>query len=225
MSEVFAVVEGLTEQTFVREVLAPWLAKRGVFLRATQVGKPGHKGGNVYAVAKRDMMNFLKQRQDTFVTCFFDFYAMKDDWPGRKEADAANHDRKPVAVEDAIKQDIETAFKGSLREDRLIPYVQMHEFESLLFSHPPALSKTLGVKDSEGEFQLIRNEFKTPEHINDDPNTAPSKRIIEIFRNYRRGYKKPLHGSIAAKQITIDTMREECPHFRTWVDTLVELGS
>lgn len=224
MSEVVAVVEGLTEQMFFRDVLAPWLGHQGVYVSAAPVGKPGHKGGNVYAAAKRDMMNFLKQRPDTYVTCFFDFYGMKNDWPGRKDASAVAHDSKPAAVEKEVKSDILAAFPAGFRKERLIPYVQVHEFESLLFSYPPALSLALGDKDSEEEFQRVRDEFETPEHINDNPNTAPSKRIITVFEDRRRRYRKPLHASIAAKEITIETMREECPHFRQWVDLLVALG-
>ncbi len=220
MSEVFAVVEGPTEQTFVREALAPWLGHHNVFLKASIVGKPGHKGGNKYDAAKRDITNFLKQRSDTIVTCMFDFYGMKTDWPGRESANAINHDGKPLAIESAIKADIASAFGESVNTARFIPYVQMHEFEALLFSNPPALAKALGNPQVAADFQIIRDEFETPEHINDGPDTAPAKRIGRVHC----GYRKPLHGSIAAKEITIETMSKECPHFRSWIDKLVALG-
>ena len=45
-----------------------------------------------------------------------------------------------------------------------------------------------------------------------------------LIKSFQSGYNIPLHGSIAAKEITIETMREECPHFRSWIDKLVELG-
>jgi hypothetical protein len=68
----------------------------------------------------------------------------------------------------------------------------------------------------EEELQKIRAEFGSPEEINDDPNTAPSKRIANLFPSYR----KPLHGVLAAKRITIDVIRGECPHFDEWLTTL-----
>ena len=37
---VYIVVEGQTEQTFVREVLAVYMADRGVFLYPALIGKP-----------------------------------------------------------------------------------------------------------------------------------------------------------------------------------------
>lgn len=224
MNEIIAVVEGQTEQTFVQEVLAPWLASRGVFLSAARVGKPGHKGGNPYLAAKRDIIRFLKQRQDTFVTCLFDFYGMKSDWPGREDASSASHDNKPLTIEKEIRLDIEAEFRGRLPPGRFIPYVQMHEFESLLFSYPAGLAHALGKRERVTAFVAIRNSFETPEHINDDPNTAPSKRISKIFKASKVSYRKPFHGSIAAKQTTIETMYAECPHFRSWIDSLVQLG-
>ena len=43
-SEVYLVVEGLTEQLFVEHVLAPYCAMQGIYLHPTQVPKKGGKG-------------------------------------------------------------------------------------------------------------------------------------------------------------------------------------
>ena len=43
--EVMAIVEGRTEQAFIERVLAPYLANKNIFIRATQISKPGQKGG------------------------------------------------------------------------------------------------------------------------------------------------------------------------------------
>jgi len=69
-------------------------------------------------------------------------------------------------------------------------------------------------------FQRVRNEFPTPEDINDDPATPPSKRVLQTYRFYR----KPLHGTIAARGIGIEAMRRECPHFRNWLEWLEALA-
>jgi hypothetical protein len=221
MSEVFATVEGRTEQTFIRDVFAPWLAPHNVYMTAIVIGK---QGGNEYASAKLDILNLLKQRSDTFVTCMFDFYGMKDDWPGRQEANGKTHDNKPTTVEDAVGTDIIRAWGSRADNRRFRPFVAMHEFESLLFSDPASLAIALGDPDTEEEFASVRNAFVTPEHINDSPLTAPSKRIAQIFVTNRRVYRKPLHGSIAAKHVTIETMIDQCPHFRKWVIELLALG-
>jgi len=66
MSSVNIVVEGQTEQTFVREVLAPYLAPCGVYALPVLIGRPGHKGGAVqFDRANRDILSLLKQRPDS----------------------------------------------------------------------------------------------------------------------------------------------------------------
>jgi len=69
--------------------------------------------------------------------------------------------------------------------------------------------KVLGERDKADQFKQIRDGFETPEHINDSPQTAPSKRIQELVP----GYNKVLHGNVAALDVTLERMRQECPNF------------
>ena len=71
--EVYIIVEGQTEQTFVRDILAPEMLHKGVFLYPILIGVPGHRGGGVrFDRAKNDIGNFLKQRIDTYCSTVFD---------------------------------------------------------------------------------------------------------------------------------------------------------
>jgi hypothetical protein len=97
----------------------------------------------------------------------------------------------------------------------------MHEFEALLFSETSALAEVMRKPKTKHQLDEIRNEFETPEEINDSTATAPSKRIEAIYKYYR----KNTHGVIAAERITIDVMIEQCPHFGKWVQTLQIIGS
>ena len=82
--EVVAIVEGATEENFINKILAPYLGYRNIGLHATQVSKPGQKGGNVkFDRAKNDIRTHLKQRKDTIVTLFLDYYGIAD-WPGKE---------------------------------------------------------------------------------------------------------------------------------------------
>ena len=72
---VYVVVEGPTEQTFVRDVLAPVMSGHGVHLYPARTGKAGHKGGNIrFDRAKTDIGGFLRQQQDTHVSNRLDYF-------------------------------------------------------------------------------------------------------------------------------------------------------
>ena len=86
-AEVVALVEGPTEQRFIKELLAPYMFDRSVFLTPIILDKPGEKGGDIkFARAKNDIEKHLKQRSETWVTLMVDFYGIRGDWPGYHES-------------------------------------------------------------------------------------------------------------------------------------------
>jgi hypothetical protein len=97
----------------------------------------------------------------------------------------------------------------------------MHEFEGLLFSDCGAFSRAIGRPELESKFKAVRDQFQTPEEINDSPDTAPSKRIEAIVPEY----EKPLFGALAILEIGLARIREECVHFDAWLKRLEMLGS
>ena len=222
MSRVYAVVEGHTEQAFVENVLAPWLGEKGVFICASLIGKPGHKGGRVeYVRGKSDILEFCTKEKTTFITTMIDFFRLPSSWPGRDQADSAHHDSKAQIVESAIHEDICKSLGDSFNSSRFISYVQMYEFEALLFSQPEIIADVTGEIKLAPQLAEIRQAFKTPEHINDAPTTAPSKRIESLVSTY----KKRTDGRIAAEKIGMDRMLAECPHFAGWVERLLATNS
>ena len=113
------------------------------------------------------------------------------------------------------------ALAPDLRPDvRFVQYIQLHEYEGLLFSDPFGFATAIDQPQLGKVFQRMRDDFPTPEDINDDPTTAPSKRILQAYGSYR----KELDGTIAARSIGVETMRRECPHFHDWVERLVALS-
>lgn len=221
MTRVHIICEGQTEETFVNEVLAPHLARHQVYPAAALVGKPGHKGGHVTTARMAfDIKRRLLDDKQAWCTTFFDFYGLDSDFVGKTAAAAkSSHAEKAAVVEAALRQHMigqtdETAIL------RFIPYVQMYEFEGLLFSHPAKMAAGLYQDDLAGELEAIRATFRTPEEINDSPHTAPSKRIIALMPDY----DKPLHGSLAALEVGLDVIRTACPRFDGWIGTLESLG-
>ena len=97
---------------------------------------------------------------------------------------------------------------------RFIPFIAVHEFETLLFSDTKALADGLGVAQTTIDADISR--FSTPEHINNSPLTAPSKRLERWYPQYG----KTTTGIAIAKTIPVDTMRAKCPLFNQWLSAI-----
>ena len=84
MTEVIIVGEGQTEEVFIKEILGPALAKNDIFVHPRLIGTSRYsKGGSLKAQrVLRFLRNTLRERQDTYVTTFFDLYALPSDFPG-----------------------------------------------------------------------------------------------------------------------------------------------
>ena len=217
-SEVYLVVEGATEQLFVELILAPYCAVHGVYLHPTQVPKKGAKGGDVrFARVKTCVGNFLKQRSDTRVGTFFDYYGLKD-WPSLDEVRTAQG-LSTAAIEkrlnDSAAAELTREFPLLNVADRFVPFIAVHEFEALLFSDATLLASSLGI-----DVALIDETLRvygSPEAINTRPDKIPSRQIA----NWLDGrYIKTVQGVAIADKIGIDKMRAACPNFDDWLNRL-----
>jgi hypothetical protein len=64
---LYVIVEGQTEESFVRNILAEVLWRSNVHPIPILLGKPGHKGGRTsYARVKRDILVQLKQQRGIY---------------------------------------------------------------------------------------------------------------------------------------------------------------
>ncbi len=233
-TEVFAIVEGATEQLFIQQILAPYLAEKNIDMKATQVKtlnknrKPKKKGGDVrFARVKKDIGNHLKQRTETYVTTFVDYYGIKE-WPG---IDSVPENSKPDHIAKHInketKKEINKQFSKQESNRRFIPYMSIHEFEALLFSDSALLASELGINET--EISDVLTTHGEPEAINNSPQTAPSKRLEAWSQRVSKTkFAKTSTGITLAKDIGISKMREKCPVFNAWIDqleTIVEAQS
>ncbi len=229
MCRLLIHVEGETEESFVNEVLAGFLHECGYEkVAARLVGNArlrDRRGGiRAWASVRKDILNHLKEDRGCFATTLVDYYGLPQTgekaWPGREAASHLPFAEKAHCVEQALLADINQALGDASFPRRFVPFVMMHEFEGLLFSNCDAFSHGIGLPALAQSFQAIRDQFATPEEINDSPITAPSKRVTQIVE----GYEKPLHGTLAALEIGLETIRQECPHFNQWLQTLEQLA-
>jgi Domain of unknown function (DUF4276) len=217
LTRIKIVVEGQTEESFIEKVLAPALWHREIYLTPIILGVPGHKGGNVnYARVKKDILLHLRQDPGAYCSTMLDLYGLGEGFPGVPPPPHLTGVQKAMAHEQAIYQDIVASVPEMRADVRFYPYLQVHEYEGLLFSDPNALARGLGQQNLSGQLHAIRNAFQTPEDINDDPNRAPSKRVISVYH----GYRKVIEGTVAAQEVGMETMRQQCPHFHQWVSRL-----
>ena len=217
------LVEGRTEETFVRDVLFPALFSAGIVAtpRMPPTSKSGRGGGSSFLPWRRTVLHWLLQDQTAYLTTMFDVYALPGDFP---------HLQDSMRYGDIYQRAdfLETCFRDSIFADapnaqrRFVPYLQMHEFEGLLFTDltevealEPDWSGCAPKCDAEA------THFATPEHVNDSVLTAPSKRLAKHFKLPR--YRKPLHGVLAAQAIGLTRIRSQCKRFDAWLRKLVEL--
>lgn len=225
MARLLVHVEGETEETFVTEVLAPHLYTKGFYsVGARLIGNArlrARRGGiKGWDSVRKDVVRHLLGDASSFATLMVDYYALPQSgdgaWPGRAEAALLDFQHKASRIEGALRADIAEYMGAGFNLDRFVPNVVMHEFEGLLFSDCEAMARGMGRASLQTAFQEIRDGFASPEHINDSPMTAPSKRVEKLVP----GYQKPLLGTLAALTIGLPAMREQCPMFNNWITRL-----
>jgi hypothetical protein len=229
------IVEGQTEETFVRDVLAEHLASFQVYANARRVetgrrraarggggGRRIYRGGmTTYQKARNDILRWLKQEErspGTYVTTMFDLYALPEDFPEFQHASAKPTPELRVrALEDALREDIGFA--------RFIPYIQLHEFEAMVLADPKMIAPQVERKQTDpGIRQLVAlAEATPPEEIDDGEQTSPSKRIIGLFPEYAG--RKSSAGPMIVMAIGLPQVRHRCPHLDYWVTQLEALGT
>ena len=218
------IVEGQTEETFVKQTLGPHLWHLSIWVKVRRVQTSRRRGvkrsGGIvsYAKAKNDINTWRMedQNQDARFTTMFDLYGLPTDFPGYEDAVKASDPYDRVrALEQALEEDIS--------DPRFIPYLQLHEFETLLLSDPQKLDSRF--YDCSAEIAgLVRmaSGFASPERINDGIGTAPSKRIAAVIPEYEN--VKPSAGPIVAQKIGLPVLRSKCEHFGEWIDKLEGLA-
>lgn len=226
MTRLLIHVEGLTEETFVNQVLAPHLYHFGysnVSARLLGNARMRSRRGGIksWHAVRDDILNHLRGDVGSISTIMVDYYALPENgnkaWPNRNLTTGLAFENKASSIEEAIHAEICDSMGGGFNNGRFIPYIVMHEFEALLFSDPDNFAKGIGHTNLAERFHEIKNDFHSPEEINDSPQTAPSKRVVGVFPNY----DKPLMGTLAVLEIGLDTIRQECKLFNDWL-TLLE---
>ena len=230
MIRVNVVAEGKTEMKFAKELLnqffdgKPIIDARCVLSSRNNRTNYEYRGGmTTYERAKKDIVNWLKEDPSAYVTTMFDFYGLPHDFPGYEDAmHCPTHLKSVEHLELKMQEDIgaELAKSADSVPDRFIPYIQLHEFEALLYTDLSLLEADyLNTKDIDAIRKLREETIGIPpEDINNGVETAPSKRLLKAIN-----YKKGATPVAWLEKITIDKITSCCPHFSAWIEKLKKL--
>lgn len=218
MKRIIIVVEGQTEQEFVKQSIQPYMfSQYGIHsVSARLIGKPGHKGGVVKYARLRSDLNILLHEKDTVISTLIDYFKLGTDFPNYEICQhLPNTEQKIEGLEQELANAIGRRF--------FIPYIQKYEFEALLFSSTNGYEKFLKPQTCE-HIEKIIQEFRNPENINND--RPPSYRLIETFDLYEKTkYDKVLLGNTLALEIGMEKILERCPRFANWIDQLGRMST
>lgn len=215
MKRLYIVVEGPTEEEFVYTCLRPFFAAQEIYdVRAILLEtSPGHKGGDLnYSRYKNNIENLLKRETEIIVSSLIDFFRLKTDFPEYHES-LKNPDKNNQVTF------LEKAIANNIPDKRFIPYIQLHEFEGLLFSDIRGFNYISNISPASHQSLInIINQHPNPELLNGGTLTAPSKRLHQLIPSYR----KTLHGPIIADEIGMPSIMGKCPRFNSWISCLLE---
>lgn len=222
---IHILCEGQTEQGFVEEVLRPYLQGNGIagvksVLITTNKKKNAQGGMLSYNQALNDINLLLQTALDGnferhIFTTMFDLYALPNDFPGYERS-------KTISDPYLRVHNLENDFAEAIKDNRFIPYIQLHEFEALFINH--IASQYPGSEKRCEQLAKDLQKAGNPELINNSPDTAPSKRIIKAIEGDKKthyNYNKPKTGKFVTKKIGVEKLRAECRHFNEWIEKLI----
>ena len=219
MKRLVIIVEGDADERFINNVLTPYFNSNGIY-NYIQCYKIKHSNGGLskYSHLKKDIVNTLYEN-DVVVSTLVDFYRIPSDFPGYNESLSYDkHSDQVNYLESKIKEDIELTQNRVF--ENLVPYIQLHEFETFIFSDIMGVDALFDQSEYDRrEFINITRQYENPEDINNGVNTAPSVRLKKIIK----GYDKVLFGIEIIQNLGVDLIREKCPRFNSWIQNLIDI--
>jgi hypothetical protein len=210
---VYALVEGQTEEVFVKGVLADHLAGLGILVTPVIVATKRVAGGGKYRGGivswtkfERELIHLLGDSGAT-TTTLVDYYGLPTDWPGCTPS--PHHGRRRA-------EHIESEMARVVNRPNFIPHLMLHEFEALVFASPAEAARLSGDATLATRLAADVTAAGGAEGVNDGPSTHPSARL----RRYWPGYVKPADGPTIATRAGLAALRAACPHLDEWVATL-----
>jgi hypothetical protein len=209
MKRLVFIVEGDTEVLFINSSVIPYLYNLGfknpMNAQTIITNRKQHKKGGVvnYQYLKNDISRVLAQ-ENVIITTFIDFFRLPTNFPN-------------YTTNSELIQQIENGISNDFDDNSdIIPYIQRHEIESLMFSEIDGFDFVIDEERKLKEIENIIIAYPNPEDINSRPEKAPSKRLEKIFN-----YDKVIDSEMIFDFLAIEQIMDKCPRFKIWIEKLI----
>lgn len=220
MTRLLMLVEGQSEEVFVKRTLAPYLAERRVYVQPPIVlwtkrldSGGGFRGGVSDWNQIRRSLDPLTRDSDAWVTTLLDFYGLPEDFPGYQAAIQPGDPRERVAS-------LQEAFMAAVGHPRFVPFLALHELEAWVFTAPDVVAEHFGTPRLAARVRQVSEQAGNPELINLGDSSHPKARL----QGMGTGYKESSDGPTLLEKIGIEAIRDACPHFAAWLTRLEALA-
>ncbi|GAA4265202.1 DUF4276 family protein [Frondihabitans peucedani] len=213
--QIAILVEGQTEEAFVKLVLQPFIGFDVAYLTPIVVhtsrtaNGTAFRGGGSWRHYETQLKGLLGQSHWHLVTTMIDFYGYPSDGPA---CSCDGNHRQPACVDEREK-----GMKDALSNDkRFRPFVALHEFETLVIAAGSTQTLVLDEAGAAETFRELVAEYNgDAELINNGPTTAPSKRVLAAIPDYRK-----VRDAVEVLEHSLPAGLTHTPRFRMWVEAL-----
>jgi hypothetical protein len=223
MKQLYIIVEGPTEEEFVKRILIPYFTTKGLYTNIQPIlvsMKGGGHGFNNIEHLGNTIRPIMYYNDEPIITTIIDHYGINSELKLKgylKCKEKSNVEERISCMEESLRTYVNTIKPYP----NFIPNIIRHEFETLLFSNP---IEGFGLENDKiiKAVALVRDEFLRTEDINSTPEGAPSKRLEAIYKFNNEKYAKIVDGFTIADLTGIEKILEECPRFKAWVDQVIK---
>ncbi|GLU47976.1 DUF4276 family protein [Nocardiopsis ansamitocini] len=218
MRKLHILCEGQTEETIVRETIAPYFDSPGQCHTAFSIlntkrpasGSTFRGGMSKWSKVQHEIRLLLRDSSTTVLTTLFDYYGLPGDVPGMED--------RPDGTPYERVSHVERAMAEAVGDPRFIPHLVLHEIETWVLACHEALEIVTDNPQLSGSVKNLLENVDSPELVNDGAATAPSKRLAKLYPRY----KKTSDGPDSISLTGLDQIRGRCPHANSWFDSVAD---
>lgn len=212
MRHLHILCEGQTEEMIARSVIEPHFTSAdsyvtlSIFTTKRPAGGPAFKGGlSRWPKLARELQRLLRDGSTTVLTTMLDYYAFPADAPGMA-------DRPNGSPYDRVRH-VEEAMARVIDDKRFLPNLVLHEIEAWVLADCRRLGELMGDLGPAADLERIVQLESCPELVDDGVDTAPSKRIANVYPKYAKTIDVPL----VIQDAGLGSIRSSCPHADDWL--------